>query len=159
MLGKNSKKKTRKIDTLIGPQTKVAGDIDFGGGLHVDAVVKGKINADNDDHAVLSLSEQGSIEGDISVPYAILNGNVTGSVHCREHLELASKAHVEGDVHYNLVEIAAGAQVNGRLIHTPNVRSEASPAVKPKQVAGKRSELDASDGLLSEKKPFVEKQR
>lgn len=151
MLGKNSKKKARKIDTLIGPQTKVAGDIDFGGGLHVDGVVKGKINADNDDHALLSLSEQGSIEGDISVPHAILNGNVTGSVHCREHLELASEAHVEGDVHYNLVEIAAGAQVNGRLIHTPNVRSDAPPIVKPKRVAAARPEADVSDGPLSEK--------
>lgn len=157
MLGKNSKKKTRKIDTLLGSQTKVAGDIDFGGGLHVDAIVKGKISADNDDQAVLSLSEQGSIEGDISVPYAILNGSVTGSVHCREHLELASKAHVEGDVYYNLVEIAAGAQVNGRLIHTPNVRPEASPAAKPKPVAGGRSKADVSDEPLSEKKPFIEK--
>lgn len=157
MLGKNSKKKTRKIDTLLGSQTKVAGDIDFGGGLHVDAIVKGKISADNDDQAVLSLSEQGSIEGDISVPYAILNGSVTGSVHCREHLELASKAHVEGDVYYNLVEIAAGAQVNGRLIHTPNVRPEASPAAKPKPVAGARSKADVSDEPLSEKKPFIEK--
>lgn len=158
MLGKNSKKKTRKIDTLLGSKTKVTGDIDFDGGLHVDAAVKGKINANNDDHAVLSLSEQGSIEGDISVPYAILNGAVTGSVHCREHLELASKAHVEGDVYYNLVEIAAGAQVNGRLIHTPNVRPEASPAAKPKQVAGGRPKSDVSDGPLSEKNLFVEKQ-
>lgn len=149
MLGKNSKKKTRKIDTLLGSQTKVAGDINFSGGLHVDAIVAGKINA-NDDRAVLSLSEQGSIEGDISVPYAILNGSVTGSVHCREHLELASKAHVEGDVYYNLVEIAAGAQVNGRLIHTPNVGPEASPAVKPKQVAGGRSKSDVSDEPLAE---------
>jgi cytoskeletal protein CcmA (bactofilin family) len=59
------------------------------------------------------------------VPIVILNGTVTGDVRSEEHIELAAKARVDGDVYYKLIEMSMGAAVNGSLVH----RSEADASV------------------------------
>ena len=118
MFNKGSKKrKADKINTLVGRQTEIQGDIRFSGGLHVDGTVKGNVSADNDGRSLLSLSESGVIEGAVSVPYVVLNGTVAGDVLSSEHVELAAKARITGNVHYNLLEMAVGAEVNGQLVH------------------------------------------
>lgn len=111
------KRKAGKINTLLGQQTEIQGDIRFSGGLHVDGTVKGNVSADNDGRSMLSLSESGVIEGAVSVPYVVLNGTVAGDVLSSEHVELAAKARITGNVHYNLLEMAVGAEVNGQLVH------------------------------------------
>ena len=116
MMGKPKKRKATKVDSLIGQQSTILGDIRFGGGLHVDGTIKGNVIADGDDQATLTVSDRGTIEGEVRVPYIILNGLVNGDVHANEHVELASNARVEGNVHYALIEIAMGAEGNGKLV-------------------------------------------
>ena len=116
MLGKPRKRKPTKVDSLIGQNSRVHGDIRFGGGLHVDGTVKGNVSADGDERATLTVSDRGTIEGEVRVPYIILNGLVNGDVYANEHVELASSARVEGNVHYALIEMAMGAEVNGKLV-------------------------------------------
>ena len=119
MFGGDSKAKVgnTKVDTIIGQQTRVEGDVYFSGGLHVDGHIKGNINAASGSNSVLTVSEHGSIEGDVQVPTIILNGKVTGDVRSDDRIELAAKAEVAGDVFYNLIEMAMGAAVNGSLVH------------------------------------------
>lgn len=119
MWGNNRKRRTTNIDTLIGQHSKLFGDIKFSGGLHVDGTIKGNVIAENDGGSLLSLSEQGTIEGEVNVPFVVINGVVNGDVHGGEHVELSSKARVTGNVYYNLIEMAIGAEVNGKLVHTP----------------------------------------
>jgi cytoskeletal protein CcmA (bactofilin family) len=118
MFGKRKKRHPTKIDSLIGPNTRVLGDVCFSGGLHVDGTVKGNVYSNGQESAVLTVSDHGTIEGEVRVPYVILNGVVLGDVHAREHIDLAAKARVQGDVHYGLMEMAMGAEVNGKLVHT-----------------------------------------
>ena len=129
MWDNSRKKKSAKIDTLIGEHTEFAGDVKFSGGLHVDGVIKGNISAEADSSSVLSLSDQGTIEGEVHVPYNIIDGTVIGNVYSSQHVELEAKSRITGDVYYNLLEISTGAQVSGRLVHTPNAGNE-----KPKLV-------------------------
>ena len=93
------------------------GDVRFSGGLHVDGTVKGNVVADEDASSVLTLSESGTIEGEVRVPNVVLNGTVIGDVHARQHIELASNARITGNVYYSLIEMAMGAEVNGNLVH------------------------------------------
>ncbi|MBE02518.1 polymer-forming cytoskeletal protein [Marinobacter lutaoensis] len=120
MLGKK-KQKTRRttghFDTLISSRTSVAGDINFSGGLHIDGRVRGRVVAEEGSDAVLRLSEVGEITGDIVAPHVIINGTVNGDVYASAHLELAEKAAINGNVYYNLIEMAMGATVNGNLVH------------------------------------------
>ncbi|MBT8123167.1 MAG: polymer-forming cytoskeletal protein [Gammaproteobacteria bacterium] len=119
MLGSSKKPKGTgsKVDTIIGQQTRIEGDVHFTGGLHVDGHIKGSIIAEAGSDSVLTVSEHGSIEGDVRVPTVILNGTVTGDVRSGDRIELSTKAEVNGDVYYNLIEMAMGAAVNGSLVH------------------------------------------
>ena len=105
------------IDTLIGPQVTLHGDLVFSGGLYVEGRIHGKVIAEEGTPAVLTLAEQGRIEGEIHVPVVIINGELQGDVYASERIELAAKARVLGNVHYKVVEMRAGATLTGRLIH------------------------------------------
>jgi cytoskeletal protein CcmA (bactofilin family) len=113
----NSKIKSSKIETLVGQSIEINGDVKFSGGLHLDGKIIGNVHAEDGENSVLVVSERGCIEGDVSVSYAIINGTVKGNVYASEKLELSGKAQVFGDVHYNLLEMASGSEVNGKMVH------------------------------------------
>jgi cytoskeletal protein CcmA (bactofilin family) len=120
MLGKKKQKPRRAsghFDTLISSKTSIEGDMHFSGGLHIDGRVQGKISAEEGSNAVLRISEVGEVAGDIIAPHVVINGTVHGDVYASTHLELAEKAAINGNVYYNLIEMAIGASVNGNLVH------------------------------------------
>jgi cytoskeletal protein CcmA (bactofilin family) len=117
MFGVGKKTGCSGIDTVIGSHTQVEGDIRFSGGLHVDGTIKGNLVAEPGTETVLTVSEKGRIEGDVRVPNLVLNGAVQGDVYASKRVELASHARVTGNVYYNLIEMAMGAEVNGNLVH------------------------------------------
>ena len=118
MFGRKQKSNS-VIDTLVGSNSRVNGDLNFSGGCHVDGLVKGNINAEPDSNSSLSISEEGSVEGGVSVPYVVLNGIVRGDVVASQRVELGPTARVIGNVYYNLIEMAIGAEINGKLVHQP----------------------------------------
>ena len=125
-------KQTANIDSLIGQNTEIRGDVIFTGGLHVDGKVKGNVIAAEGDDSVLTLSERGIIEGEVKVPNVVVNGSVIGDVHALSHVELAAQARVHGNVYYTLIEMAMGAEVNGNLVH----RADKSVVNMPKKESG-----------------------
>jgi len=66
---------------------------------------------------MLVLSDRGQIEGEVRVPLVVINGQVTGDVYASERVELSSQGQVNGNVYYNLLEMAMGAEVNGNRVH------------------------------------------
>jgi len=113
------------IDTLIGPQVTIRGDVVFSGGLYVEGHIHGKVVAEGGERAVLTLAEQGSIEGEVRAPVVVINGRMTGDVHADERIELATQARVQGNLHYKVVEMSAGAQLTGRLVHADAAQAAA----------------------------------
>ncbi len=113
----SKKSPTKRIDSLIGKNTQVTGDLDFSGGLLVDGKVIGNITASDDENATITISENGLVQGEIQIPNIIINGSVEGNVYASNHVELAKKARVYGNVYYQLFEMAMGAEVNGNLVH------------------------------------------
>lgn len=112
---KRSDRAVASISTLIASGTTIRGDVKFTGGLHLEGVIEGSISAEGPD-AVLTLSENGRVDGEIRVSNAVVNGTVNGDIHADERLELAGNARVSGNVHYKVLEMAAGAQVNGKMM-------------------------------------------
>lgn len=121
-------KKSRQpaIGTLVGAETRVHGDIDFTGGCHIDGHVIGNVASVADERAMLSISERGSVEGTVTVPHLLLNGTVKGDVRATERVELGPRARVIGNVQYRLIEMAVGAEVNGKLVHESEQRAEST---------------------------------
>jgi len=110
--------------TLVSKSTQVVGDIHFNGNLEIEGTIKGNIYADTDSKARVRVMEHGRVEGEIRVPTVVINGRVTGDVYASKHIELAARAVVEGNVHYQLIEMVKGAQVNGNLVHEAEVAAK-----------------------------------
>jgi cytoskeletal protein CcmA (bactofilin family) len=111
------------IDTLVGRTGCIKGDVLFSGGLHLDGRIVGNVRAQGGEGgegtALLSVSEHGIIEGSVDVAHVVLNGSVRGDIMARERIELGAKARVNGNVYYGVIEMAMGAEINGKLIHQP----------------------------------------
>ena len=114
---KQKPSKNATIDTLIGPKTRINGDVDFTGGLHLDGHINGNVKGDSNQGTFLSVSEHGCVEGSVFAPNVILSGIVKGDIDASNRVELGAKARVLGNVHYTIIETAVGAQINGKLIH------------------------------------------
>lgn len=122
MLLRNRRKSgSAPIDTLVGRNTVVEGNLRFAGGLHVEGTIRGNVYADDAEQpSILILNEGGRIEGEVNVPRVVINGTVEGDVHASERVELAAKARITGSVYYHLIEMAMGAEVNGSLVKRSN---------------------------------------
>jgi cytoskeletal protein CcmA (bactofilin family) len=112
--------KNATVDTLIGPKTRINGDVEFTGGLHIDGHINGNVRGDSNQGTFVSVSEHGCIEGSVVAPSVILNGIVKGDIEAGDRVELGAKARVLGNVQYTVIETAVGAQINGKLIHRTN---------------------------------------
>ena len=108
MFGRKQRRHT-VVETLVGSNTRISGDLHFTGGCHIDGAVNGSVSADPDSQ----------VDGGVSVPYVVLNGIVRGDVYANQRVELGATARVIGNVYYNLIEMAIGAEINGKLVHQP----------------------------------------
>jgi len=117
MFSKKPNKPQTQIDSLIGANTVIGGDLNFSGGLRIDGQVNGNVIATPGKPSTLVLSEHARVNGEVSVTHLVINGTISGSVSATDYLELQSKAKVTGDVHYKTLEIQLGAIVDGRLFH------------------------------------------
>jgi cytoskeletal protein CcmA (bactofilin family) len=139
MFGKSKKKfRSPRISTVIGTGTEIKGDITFNNGLHVDGVIKGNVLSNPEDpSATLTLSELGTIDGNVRVGNVMLNGTVVGDVIASNRVELAPKARITGTLTYAMLEMAMGAEVNGKLIH-------ATEQERPKLEYDKKQQQDTT---------------
>ena len=118
MFGRKNKR-TNIANTIISMDARIKGDVHFKGGLHVDGIVHGNVSADPDSDSSLSLAEGATIDGGVTVPYVLLEGIVKGDVFANKRVILGTTARVIGNVYYNLIEMAIGAEINGKLVHQP----------------------------------------
>lgn len=131
--------------TLVSRETVVVGDIHFSGNLEIEGLVQGNIIARPDADAVVRVVDKGRVEGEIRAPNVIVNGAVEGDVHSSQHLELAAKGRVQGNVYYNTVEMSAGSEVNGSLTHLEE------PVAPPMQAANSSASAEEAGKAVSAK--------
>ncbi|HGX93835.1 MAG TPA: polymer-forming cytoskeletal protein [Candidatus Tenderia sp.] len=130
-----------KVDSLIGQNTELHGDVVFSGGFHVDGKIHGNIRSD-DSASLLTVSDHGMVEGEVHVPNIILNGTIKGDVYASERVELAANARVLGNVYYHLIEMAAGSEVNGNLVR--QAEPEKSPAGQKKDKSSPAPKINST---------------
>ena len=107
---------TTRVDTLLGRTVNVHGDVEFSGGLHIDGTIHGCVRAVPGNEASIAVSEQAVIHGSLEAPQVVMNGAIMGDIIASHRVVLGPKARVQGDVYYGTIEMALGAQVNGKLV-------------------------------------------
>ena len=107
--------------SFIGPEVVVSGDVRTQAQLHVEGRIDGHVSC-----ASLCQGKSGIVAGNIQADEARIGGLVEGMV-TAAHLTLEPSARIKGDITYQTITIAAGAQVDGRLAR----RESTSPAEAP----------------------------
>ena len=103
--------------TIIGPETEVRGEIRFTGGLHIDGKVMGDVAGSVSEDCGLTVGRTGVVEGNLDVARVVIDGTVIGDVRAVGRAELAPGARIEGTLFYGVLEMAEGAEVNGKVLH------------------------------------------
>lgn len=117
------------IESMIGLATRIDGNLLFRGGMRIDGQVRGNVVAEPGQGSYLVISEHARIEGEVRCDHLIVNGEICGSVHAAELLEIQPKARIVGDVCYKLLEMHGGAQVLGKLNYHDNADADVRLAV------------------------------
>jgi cytoskeletal protein CcmA (bactofilin family) len=152
---KKNQRPNLAVDTLIGANTTIRGDVVFAGGLHIDGKVYGSLTAESGQGAVLVLSDKGLIEGELRAPHVVINGQVRGNIYAAERVELAAQAKITGNIYYRLLEMTAGAEVNGQIVRDeePLKRLPAPQPAEPVRLAapaaGDPADDDGSTGVVT----------
>jgi cytoskeletal protein CcmA (bactofilin family) len=107
----------KKELTLIATDAELVGDITFSSQLVVNGVLRGSTSAE-EPGASMTVSPGGHVVGDIRAPVVLIHGKVDGTVYALEYLEIAEGAVIQGDLHYNVLQMHMGASVQGRLMHS-----------------------------------------
>ena len=117
MFFRKANKIDSRIDTLVGAETRIEGDLHFNGGLRVDGDIRGNVIEQNGTPSTLILSEHGNIEGAVTAAKIVLNGKVIGPVRSSHFIELQTKARIVGDLYYKSLEMHTGAVIEGKLVY------------------------------------------
>lgn len=117
MFLKKSNQIDSHIDTLIGHETQIHGDMQFAGGLRIDGTIVGNLVEARDHPSTLIISEHGRVTGAVEASKIILNGTIRGPVKASAFIELQNKAHIVGDLYYKSLEMHTGAVIEGKLVH------------------------------------------
>ena len=107
---------TRKVDTLIGKETSVKGNLDApGGAVRIDGYYEGELHIGGD----LIVGETGRVIGNIVAKNVVIAGEVKGSIESRGRLELAPTAKAIGDSKMVTLVIEDGAFLQGMCAPLP----------------------------------------
>ncbi len=106
--GSKGKTRPRGGTTIIADGTRLTGDLDLSGNLHIDGHVEGRIDSGFD----VSVGASGSLEGDIRAQRIVVSGMIRGRVDCGR-LEIVDKGRVFGEVSSKEFVIEPGGQFVG----------------------------------------------
>jgi cytoskeletal protein CcmA (bactofilin family) len=104
------------IDNLISAGTRIDGDVQFSGGMHLDGCVAGSVKPKDGTASRLVVGPTGVVQGSAEAQIVELNGTVHGDIIATTRVTLGPTARVEGNLHYGAIEMAAGAQIKGKLV-------------------------------------------
>ena len=108
---------------LIGQGLTIDGNIDSDSAIILQGQIIGNIRCKQ-----LSVAQSGKVTGNICAETVIVDGTVTGDIDAG-HLKLQAHANVNGQLRYNVIEIDAGAKIEGQF--------------SPKQGADSATEISA----------------
>ena len=104
-----SSKETDKLESFLGMDSSLKGELNVRGTLRVDGTVEGQLEA----HYVI-LSESAEVKGEIKAKKIIIGGKMDGKVRAQELVEIKSKGKVLGDIFTPKLAIIEGAEFNGK---------------------------------------------
>jgi len=105
-----SSMKANSIDTLIGEETTIEGNLNLKGNIIVYGKIVGNIKASGS----INISPGAIIEGEMTADIIQLGGKVTGNLAAKAKVILGEKSLLTGDISTPNLVIKEGAKFEGR---------------------------------------------
>lgn len=135
-------KTTQSIETTVGPNTHIKGDVQGDGGLRVEGVIEGNVNITGN----LVVTESAKILAEVKANNISIAGAVRGDVHANR-VEILETGRVWGDLQIKSLLINEGAYLSGQTIMPQDLKPPTLETEKPKSSAPtKASDEDKGSG-------------
>ncbi len=115
----------KKLESIVGRNSDISGELNVSGTLRVDGMVRGKLNAE-----CVIISETAMVKGDIKARAIIVGGKVEGNLIGEEMIEIKPKGAVLGEIFTNKFFVIEGGILNGQ-VHMKKDESNIIP-IEPK---------------------------
>ncbi len=98
-----------KLPNMIGPGTKITGDIDTNGDIRIDGQIEGNINS----KGKVVIGANGNVKGEINCVNAEISGSLNGKISASELLFLKATSKFNGEIKAGKLSIEPGALFSG----------------------------------------------
>lgn len=98
-----------KLPNMIGPGTKIVGNIETNGDIRIDGNIEGNINS----KGKVVVGNNGFVKGEIVCSNAEIAGTLNGKATVSELLSLKGSSKVNGDIKSGKLSIEPGAIFSG----------------------------------------------
>ena len=102
--------KGNDIETIIGINTIIKGEINGSSNLRIDGTVEGSVTVSG----TIIIGENGLVKGDIVAPELMVSGQVEGNATIENGLSISSTGKLIGDVKVGSLKIEDGGIFKGR---------------------------------------------
>ncbi|GHU29883.1 cell shape determination protein CcmA [Spirochaetia bacterium] len=100
------------LNTLIGPGSKVAGDIESAGFTRIDGSIQGNVQSKGS----VILTEQSRLKGSLTGTAITISGVVNGNILASERITVLSTGLVLGDIITRRIQADEGCLIHGRVV-------------------------------------------
>ncbi len=106
----NGDKKSGKIDTLIGRNTKLEGKIEAKGTIRLDGELSGDLYVEGS----VIIGKKGIVKGNIYCNSIYVAGTIEGNIDCKEQLRLTNTSKLLGDIKVKTFIVDENATFEGK---------------------------------------------
>ncbi len=110
MLDKRKALDEHNIATIIGPGSKLKGELHSKGTVRIEGEVEGRIECED----TIVIHESGHVKADLIAAQIIISGTVEGNSFAHERLEITNQAKVLGNITAPRISIAEGVIFEGQ---------------------------------------------
>jgi cytoskeletal protein CcmA (bactofilin family) len=97
--------------SIVAKDMTIVGDLETEGVVRIEGQVRGTVRA----AAQVLLGQGARIEGDVHTREAVIGGDVVGSIHASERVELQTTASVTGNIVAPRIAVLEGGRVSGEV--------------------------------------------
>ncbi|GBE01493.1 polymer-forming cytoskeletal [bacterium BMS3Bbin06] len=104
-------KKYDKIETIVGFNSTIKGEVHVKGTLRTDGMIEGNVKAD-----WVVVGQKGRVKGNIHAMGVLVGGSIEGNIEAKESVEIKSKGYICGDIRTQKLIIIEGGIFDGYSI-------------------------------------------
>lgn len=128
------------VETVVGPSVHVEGDFASEG----DIIVKGTVSGNVKTSRQLRVEAGAKVFASVHAGSAIISGSVQGDVTTTGKLEINATAMIAGDIKCDVLAVAAGARIEGK-VHMDGVEIDGGKTNKKRTLGRVTSKKEADE--------------